>query len=130
MKKKGGRPPKYKKKEEFQKIFEEYLQSCKENKQILTKAGLLVFLDIGRDAYADYKIKKEFSDTIRKIENIIENSWLQRLTETGATGAIFYLKNAFKEEYKDRNEMDLTSDGKGIQTIVYLPKPQKIDEKK
>ena len=111
-KNKGGRPPKYKKKEQIQKIFEDYVADCIKNNKILTKAGLLSFLDIDRANYNRLKKKKEFNNTIRKIELLIEDTWIQRLTQTGATGAIFYLKNAFKEEYKDRNETDITSGGK------------------
>lgn len=118
--KKIGRPPKYKKKEEIQKIFEVYAEDCVKNSKILTKAGLLSFLDIDRSNYNRLKKKKEFSNTIRKIELLIEDVWVQRLTQTGATGAIFYLKNAFKEDYRDRNETDITSKGEKIMDIKYI----------
>lgn len=118
--KKIGRPPKYKKKEEIQKIFEVYAEDCVKNSKILTKAGLLSFLDIDRSNYNRLKKKKEFSNTIRKIELLIEDVWVQRLTQTGATGAIFYLKNAFKEDFRDRNETDITSKGEKIMDIKYI----------
>lgn len=127
-KNKGGRPPKYTKKEQIISVFELYAKECIEKKKILTKAGLLFHLDLSREGYREYKEKKEFSDTIRKIEHLIEEAWVQRLTETGATGAIFYLKNAFKEEYRDRHETDVTSGGekiavKGFNYIIPLDEP-------
>lgn len=104
----GGAPPKYSKKEEFEALFVQYTTDCAEKQKILTKAGWLHVLDVTRVSYARYKKKKKFGNTLKQIEFLIEDAWLQRLTATGATGAIFYLKNAFKEEYKDRNETDMT----------------------
>lgn len=66
-------------------------------------AGLCVFLGISRDTWYDYaKKRKEFSDTIRNVEYLIESTWLDRLPKPGAIGAIFYLKNYRPELYKDR----------------------------
>jgi len=55
---------------------------------------------------------------------------VQRLGGTTPTGAIFYLKNAFKDDYKDRHETDttirpasLTKDDIGV-AIDKLPKEQ------
>lgn len=81
------------------------------------KAGLCVFLRIDKSTYNDYKQK--YPDTIKEVEAVIENAWVQRLRDPGATGAIFYLKNAFKEDYKDRHETDITS--KGEQVLTYIP---------
>ena len=121
-----GRPLRYNKKEEIQTIFEKYLETCIEKKQILTKAGFLYHLDMSRESYREYKEKEEFVDTLKRIEFLIENAWLQRLTESGATGAIFYLKNAFKEEYKDRNETDITSGGKPLPLFDNVSKKEPL----
>jgi len=120
MANKIGRPAKYDKKEQIQKLFEKYVKICSKDKKILTKAGWLYVLDFSRENYREYKEKTEFVDTLRQIEALIEDAWLQRLTATGATGAIFYLKNAFKEEYKDRSETDITSKGEKIIGINYI----------
>ena len=72
-------------------------------------------LDISRPVYADYK--KKFPDTIKRAENIIENAWVQRLSGNAATGAIFYLKNAFHLYYRDRRETDITSGGEPLKGI-------------
>lgn len=117
-----GRPPRYKKKEQIQDLFDEYSKECADNGKIITKAGLLVKLGIDRETYRRYKAKKKFSDTIKKIEGIIEDAWVQALHHgKQATGPIFYLKNAFKEDYKDRTETDLTTGGKPIPILGGLP---------
>lgn len=114
MAKKTGRPLKYKDDKEIMSLFTDYLNECVEKKRILTKAGWLFKLGISRETYREYKARPEFVDTLRQIEFAIEEAWLQRLTETGATGAIFYLKNAFKDDYRDRHETDITSNGLSI----------------
>lgn len=111
---KRGRPPKYTKKEQVLELFEFYKTECKEKNKMLTKIGFLIKLRICRDTYSELRKKKEFSDTIKQCDAEIEEDWVQNLRGANATGTIFYLKNAFKEEYKDRNETDITSGGKQI----------------
>lgn len=89
-----------------------YIKMCDEKKQLPNKAGLRVCLNIDRSTYSDYK--KKFPTAIKDAENIIEDTWVTRLTTNAPTGAIFYLKNAFKEDYKDRHDSDIT---------VHAPKP-------
>lgn len=116
----GGRPLKYNK-EDFESVTAHYLEDCIGLKEIPNKAGLLGKLRISRDTWADYKKREEFSDTIRQAEAAIENAWVQRLSSSGATGAIFYLKNAFKETYRDSH--DVTSDGKVLPTPILAATP-------
>ncbi len=78
--------------------------------EVWSKAGLLRHLDIDRHTYSDYK--QRYPNAIKRAENKIEEWWVNRLAGTTPTGAIFYLKNAFHEDYKDRTETDLTSGGK------------------
>lgn len=97
-----------------------YFDECKDSKPLVvmpTKAGLCLALDITRDTYNEYKKKPDFSDTLKKAELLMENLWTQRLGGTSPTGAIFYLKNAFKEHYKDRYNTDVTTKGKQIATF-------------
>lgn len=128
-KNKGGRPPKFDSLKEMGEQVEKYFDSCKESKTMPTKAGLCLFLHISRDTYNEYKKKKEFSDALKGTELYMEDLWVQRLTSNAPTGAIFYLKNAFKEEYKDRHETDLTSKGEKINVAsVNQMSPEQIDE--
>lgn len=114
----GGRPLAYSSGEEFEARVHEYMRSCmsKSGKKLVrmpNKAGLCLFLGISRDTYNEYK--KRFPDALNTSEKLIEDEWVQRLKSSSPIGAIFYLKNAFKEIYKDRQETDVTSKGKALQ---------------
>ena len=113
-KNKGGRPPKYNTTEEFQKKCDKYFKDCIDKTKIPNKAGLCIALNITRETYNQYKKKDKFSDAIKKAESVIEEAWVQRLNHSAATGAIFYLKNAFRKIYKDRYNTDITSGDKPI----------------
>ena len=103
----NGRPPKYASAEELEAALAEYFHTCITKSEMPNKAGLCVALHISRDTYSEYR--KKFPDTIKEADGIIENAWVQRLSQTAATGAIFYLKNAFSADYRDRTETDITS---------------------
>lgn len=100
--------------EQFEDASVRYFKYCIENDKMPNIAGLCVFIDISRDTFYEYA--KRYSDTIKRTYNKIEAEWVQRLNDMGATGAIFYLKNAFRELYKDRH--DVTSDGKPLQVFI------------
>ena len=102
----GGRPPKYSDPKEIETIADSYFKLCDTNKQIPSKAGLRYALNINRDTYGDYR--KKFPDTLKRLEDYMEQAWVNRLNSNAPTGAIFYLKNAFKEDYKDRHESDVS----------------------
>jgi len=108
----GGRPPKYSDHNEIIIKANAFFALCDKNRQKPEKAGLCLALGISRDTYSEYK--KRFSDTIKGLELYIESCWVRRLDSQAATGAIFYLKNAFRDEYKDRQETDVTSGGEKI----------------
>lgn len=113
-KKANGRPPKYSDAEALHKGINAYFKSCAEAGNMPNKAGLCIWLNISRDTYNEYK-KSKFPDAIKVAEAYIENSWVQRLASTAPTGAIFYLKNAFSADYRERVETDVTSGGERVQ---------------
>jgi len=118
---KGGRPPKYEDESILNISINSYFSSCAKikNKIIMpNKAGLCVYLGISRDTYSEYR--KRFPDTIKRADDIIENLWIQRLASNAPTGAIFYLKNAFKESFKDKQEIDHQSGSSVITGITYI----------
>lgn len=97
-----GRPNSYDTAEEFHAACVGYFKALK-RWNMPNISGLCVFLGISRETwYAYKKNRKEFSDTIRNSEYIIESTWLDRLPRPGAIGAIFYLKNFRPDRYKDR----------------------------
>lgn len=116
--------PTFKTEEDLSKKVIGFFEDCETAKKRPSKAGLRVFLNISKSTYSEYK--KKYPNPIKRAEDLIEEAWVQRLDSPAATGAIFYLKNAFQEDYKDRHNTDVTSGGKEIQSIVYLPaKPKK-----
>lgn len=108
----GGRPPKYADAESLSKKVKLYLGRCIEDRSMPNKAGFCVFADISRDTYNEYK--KKFPDAIKGFEARVEDAWVQRLGGNSPTGAIFYLKNAFKEDYREKQEVDHTTNGKDL----------------
>lgn len=120
LKKANGRPPKYKISKELIEKANEYFKLCDECFQLPEKAGLCIYLGISRDTYSEYRKKGKFPDAIKGMDHYIESCWVRRLAGNAATGAIFYLKNAFRDHFKDRQETDITSQGEQI--MVYIPK--------
>ena len=106
------RPKKYPTEESLLNKAAEYFGKCDKEKLMPSKAGLRVFLNIDKSTYSDYK--KLYPNPIKRSEDLIEEAWVQRLNGVAATGAIFYLKNAFFEDYRDRVETDITSGGKPL----------------
>lgn len=119
MENKGGRPPKYDDESVLSSIIEAYFQLCDKNKQLPSKAGLRYALDISRDTYNEYK-KDRFPDTIKRAEDFMEQAWVNRLNSQSPTGAIFYLKNAFKDDYRDKHETDVTTNGKELSQPILV----------
>lgn len=111
-----GRKPKFSNEKQVADLISEYFGICDEKKQIPDKAGLCLFLGISRDTYNQYK--KKYPDAVKGADLAIEKAWVARLAGPNATGAIFYLKNAFHEFYRDRYETDVTSGDKPLQPVL------------
>ncbi len=126
----GGRPPKYKNKEEIEEKIEQYFKDCEghpltdeDGKQIYNKYGYPVIVDkkpltvtglalaLGfttRQALLNYQGKKEFVDTITRAKSRVEQYAEERLFDKdGSSGAQFSLRNNFKgwnEEQKENQD--------------------------
>lgn len=125
-KKKKGKPPIFKTEEEFKAAVEKYRGYCEESGKMPNVAGFASYVGMGRETYYDYA--KRYPHTKKGFEAFLEDVWVQRLSSNSPTGAIFYLKNAFREDYKDRKETDITSGGKPIEGFNFL-KPNETDNK-
>lgn len=111
----GGRPRKYETEAELVTTALEYFEMCDKHYRLPNKAGLLLWLGLfSRATYAEYR--ERFPNAIGAIDGYIEEQWVSRLNGAHATGPIFYLKNAFHEDYKDKHETDITSGGEKIAT--------------
>lgn len=129
-----GRPRKWEHPNELVQDITSYLQRCADKKEKPNKAGLALHLNTTKHTLGDYEngdrdLPKEqleegelnFSDAIKRAYDYIENAWVQRLDNNAqATGPIFYLKNAFHKDYKDKHEFDHTSKGDKIEKINYV----------
>lgn len=123
----AGRPPKFKCPEEMQRRIDLYFLACKVHQLGDTKAleglpkedlliisdiedvyptvtGLGLALDMTRQTLIEYQNEDEFSDTIKKAKQRVENAIEQRLFHNNATGSIFNLKNNFN--WKDKSESE------------------------
>lgn len=93
--------------EELHTKFTEYIKKCKDSEEFANIAGLCVFLDISRETYYEYKNnRKEYSDTISKIERKLEDVTIQKGMERSNSFVQFYMKNKFG--YSDKQEIDYT----------------------
>lgn len=101
-----GRHAKYTTENELKKTITAYFVKATKDKQAPNKAGLCVHLHIHRDTYSEYR--KKYPDTIKTADAIIENWWVNRLSSNAPTGAIFYLKNAFRESFRDRYDNEVS----------------------
>jgi len=120
--------PKFSSPEDLQSKISEYLEHCAKKEMIPTKGNLALFLDTTRETLSVYEEKEDYSDTIKRVYQVIEDAWVQRLKGQSVAGVIFYLKNAYSKEWRDKQEtevtgsithqitgMKITLDGTGIQ---------------
>ena len=128
----GGRPPKFKNKEEIQELINKYFEACKgmpaingAGEVILDKHGLPIVtnskpptisglaLALGftsRQALLNYQAKKEFCDTITVAKLMIEEYTETRLFDRdGIQGAKFSLTNNFRN-WSDSPKNDSNAD--------------------
>ena len=118
---------KFKSEQELQDKIIGYFKDCATKRKMPTLAGICVFLGIDRTTWQNWR--KRYSSLTKEADYTIEDFWVQRLNEMGATGAIFYLKNAFREYYKDRYENDLTSGGKPMFLPPEVIKKYNLDDR-
>lgn len=101
----GGRPPKYKTKEEIQEKIDEYFKRCDDEHEPYTVTGLALALDIDRRTLLNYSDKDEFFPTIKKAKLRVENYLEKRLIkDSSTTGIIFNLKNNY--DWRDKQEIE------------------------
>lgn len=133
----GGRPPKYKCKEEIQEKIDAYFKECEgrvledaEGNPLVDKHGYVIRVDVrpltitglalalgftSRQALLNYQAKKEFVDTITRAKSKVEQYAEERLYDKdGANGAKFNLANNF-EGWNEKQQIE--ADVKGDVTI-------------
>ena len=112
----AGRPLKYETVEDVTPLIDAYFANTPIEEWTVT--GLALALDTSRKTLMEYEGRDEFSNTIKKAKDRVENAYELSLRKTGRTGDIFALKNF---DWKDKSDHDLTSDGKPLGVTLYLP---------
>lgn len=109
----NGRPRKYAKAEEVQRLIDAYFADCEKNKRPLTVTGLADALDMDRHQLLDYGSKEEFHHAISRAKRKIHIWTESTLYSESFKGAQFSLKNNFgwkdKTEVEHSGEMTLTT---------------------
>lgn len=91
------------------KVTEALVQKYFDEEESPTKAGLLLYLHIGKDKWQKMRSDPKFKDSVDYADLRIEDLYEQRLTTPSmTTGAIFGLKNC---GWSDRNDIKATLDG-------------------
>lgn len=113
-----GAPPIWKNVAELEKAIDGYFQFIKgTSDQVInprppeppTITGLCLFLGFeSRQSFHDYKVKPEFSYTLKRARLRIESEYEKKLHGNNVAGSIFALKNL---GWADKQEVDHTSGG-------------------
>lgn len=114
----AGRPLKFETVEILQEKIDRYFNDTPKDEWTIT--GLAMALDTYRSVLCDYGSgkydeDKEFSNTIKKAKQKVENGYEIDLKKHGRTGTIFALKNF---DWKDKTEQDITSGGEALQPVM------------
>lgn len=117
----GGRPPRYRSKEEIEGRIERYFLDCDKRQRPPTITGLALALGFtSRQALLNYQAKKEFVDTITRAKSRVEQYAEERLFDRdGTAGAQFSLKNNFAGWNREK-EMDTESTERMLQRVGEL----------
>lgn len=125
----GGRPPKYKNKEELQEAIDKYFKSCyapleegqdpdsyREALRPLTIGGLAVSIGMCRESLLNYAKDEEFFSTIKKAKDIV-HAWAEERLFAGGqvAGCIFNLKNNYG--WVDKTEVDKNTTLKVVRKV-------------
>lgn len=105
----AGRPLLFKNKEELQEKIDEFFlpfETWEEDTKRCTITRLAVHLDTSRKTLVEYEWKDEFSNTVKKAKDKVEQYYEDRLIDRGNWGDIFAMKNL---GWTDRTEVDNTN---------------------
>jgi len=122
-----GRPLKFETVEDLQAKIDEYFEITPKDEWTIT--GLAIALDTYRKVLCEYgdgkydEEDRDFSNTVKKAKQIVENGYEIDLKKHGRPGTIFALKNF---DWKDKNETDLHADGDFKINLISYADPNSI----
>ena len=102
--KKPGPERNFKTAEDFINKFEEYVAFTLGKERLPNVAGFARYCKINRDTF--YNQKEFYPEAFNYIDTILEDEAING--RTNDTFKIFYMKNKFRDIYKDRHEVDNT----------------------
>lgn len=107
---KVGRPLKFETPEIMQKLIDDYFEDCDAKGEIYTVVGLAMALDTDRQTLIRYNERDEFSDTIKKAKQRVENQMVSRALkgEYNSAVSIFLMKNNFG--YQDKVDVRIDNE--------------------
>ena len=108
----AGRPLKFNTVEELKEKAEVYFSSTPREEWTIT--GLALALETSRNTLCEYEGKDEFSNTIKKYKDMVENSYELSLRKHGKTGDIFALKN-----FGWRDKQEVENSGEQTQNVKF-----------
>lgn len=117
----AGRPMKWKTVEEVKPLIEKFFKETPKEEWTIT--WLALALDTSRNTLCEYEWNDEFSNTIKKAKEMVENSYEIDLKKKGNTWTIFALKNFW---WIDKIENDNTNKNFDATEIVTDEQAKKI----
>jgi hypothetical protein len=122
----GGRPRKFSNPAELQKKINSYFEDCRREEEPPRITALCEYLDIHRDTLCEYEKKEEFSDTIKRAKQKVEDSFVRHaLIESKPTGAIFLLKACFG--YKDNLQLEHAATPETKFEVSFIKSDKRVD---
>ncbi len=108
--------------------FNTFLEKCKIEERIPTVTGFSHFVGISRETFYEYKNNKiAYSDTFKKIEEILEEETLQiNYKSKNPAFGIFHMKNKFN--WSDKQEIKV--EAQQNQDISYIDTDKIVAELK
>ncbi len=94
--------------ETFEQETVRYLKACQKKGKFPNRAGLCTALNIRREEYFDMcKEGGKRGAILARFKEACEDAWVQRLGVNASQGAVFFLKNTFREDWNDDTTVKL-----------------------
>ena len=84
---------------EVEEKAERYFEECEEKSLLPTKGGFALYCNGYAQLLYSYEKKPKYKGILNIIYQRILQAWVQKLKSNQVAGIIFYLKNAFREEF-------------------------------
>ena len=121
----GGRPRHINSPEEFDRLVDEYIQKCLDDKKPIMWTSMAIHLGFtSRGALDEYANYDGFSHSVKRAKFLVEEAYELRLVEQGRAADMFALKN-FK--WSDKQTVEHTGD-KDKPLVVGWEAPANDDE--